>query len=196
MEKKSVQDRNLAQFFKHMQHVDELALTVLKGHLVLEEQLDRIVSKFLFHPEHLGAANLRFYQKVKVAQCMSLDEHDNSVWELLLSINSLRNHLAHSLEPEKRDQKLDRVKTLFASERDDATTDTSQMRDHEIVALAMAMVLGFLGSFEEEVERFRYWVGTLDSVVNPHRHKPDGHTNKTDEQSGEPEPPTTPDLKI
>ena len=183
MGNENVKDRNLTRFTEQMQHVDELAVTVLKGHLVLEEQLDRIVSKFLFHPKHLDAANLRFHQKAKVAQCMSLDEHDNSVWELLLAINSLRNHLAHSLEPEKRQQRFDRVKTMFDSEHDSSGIETAQMRDHEIVAFAVAMVLGFLSSFEEEVERYRDWVATLDKVVNPHRHGPDAQPKETDEQS-------------
>ena len=46
-----------------MKHIDELALVVLKGHLLLEEQLERILGKFLFHPEYLEGANLRLRKR-------------------------------------------------------------------------------------------------------------------------------------
>ncbi len=34
----------------------------------------------------------------------------------------------------------------------------------------VSLCLGFLDSFEQEVERFRRHVNPLDRVVNPHRH--------------------------
>ena len=41
---------------------------------------------------------------------MSLDEHANSLWELVLAVNGLRNELAHALNSEKRQHKFDRLK--------------------------------------------------------------------------------------
>jgi hypothetical protein len=153
---------------------DELTAVVLKGHLVLEEQLDRIICRFLFHPKHLDDAGLRFHQKVKISQSMSLDGSENSIWNLLLALNALRNNLAHSLEDDKRQSKLNRVLTLFAEESGNAshpTEDDPPLSDHEGVSGAMAMVLGFLSSFEEEVIRFRMAIDTLDKTMNPHRHR-------------------------
>ena len=166
-----VHDRNLKRFTDQMRHIDELALVVLKGHLVLEEQLERILGKFVFHPEYLEGANLRFAQKVALARSVSLDEHANSMWELLLAVNALRNELAHALDSEKRQRKFDRVKSLFMTESDAAAAEVGGCSDHELVASAVALILGFLGSFEEEVVRFKDWVSTLDRVVNPHRHE-------------------------
>src|SRR5690349_1914719 len=91
---REVNTRNLNRLIEQMGHIDELALVVLKGHLLLEEQLERIISKFLLHPEYLERANLRFAQKVALARTMSLDEQENSMWELLLAVNGLRNELA------------------------------------------------------------------------------------------------------
>jgi hypothetical protein len=166
-----VHDRNLKRLTDQMRHIDELALVVLKGHLVLEEQLERILSKFLFHPEYLEKANLRFAQKVALARSISLDEQANSIWELLLAVNALRNELAHALHPEKRQRKFDRVKSLYIAERDASASEVGGCPDHELAVYAVALILGFLGSFEEEVVRFRDWVSTLDRVVNPHRHE-------------------------
>src|SRR6516165_6996081 len=145
-----VHDRNLQRLTEQMRHIDEFALVVLKGHLVLEEQLERIISKFLFHPECLEAANLRFAQRVALARTMSLDEHDNLMWELLLAVNGLRNELAHALHSEKRQRKLDRVKALYLAESDAPEREIADCPDHELAAYAIALILGFLGACEEE----------------------------------------------
>ena len=42
---------------------------------------------------------------------------------------------------------------------------------HEVLKYAVVVVLGFLSSFEKEVERIRRWVGIMDRLVNPHRHR-------------------------
>src|SRR4051812_28326134 len=105
--------RNTERLSEQMRHIDELALVVLKGHLVLEEQLQRILDTFLFHPEYLDSARFHFAQKVYLARTMSLDEHANPMWDLILAINALRNDLAHALDSVKRQQKLDRVKELY-----------------------------------------------------------------------------------
>jgi hypothetical protein len=101
---------------------------------------------------------------------MSLDEQANSMWDLLLAVNALRNELAHALHPEKRQSKFARVKSLYIAETDVSAAEGDACPDHELAAYAIALILGFLGSFEEEVVRFKDWVSTLDRVVNPHRH--------------------------
>jgi hypothetical protein len=143
---------------------------VLKGHLLIEERLVRITERFVFHPEYMEAARLAFAQRVAVARSMSLDEQNNEMWNLVLAINALRNDFAHGLGSEKRVAKTDRVLTLFralmrSQEPPEASNDPL-MR----LTLAVALSLGFLESFENEVIRFREWVDTLDYVVNPHRH--------------------------
>jgi len=87
------------------QNIDELSQIILKGHLVLEERLTRIIGKFVFHAELVQSAKPRFIQKIEIARSISLDEHGNRMWELFKAINELRNQLAHSLDPERRDLK-------------------------------------------------------------------------------------------
>ena len=138
---------------------------------MLEEQLQRILDIFLFHPQHLEEARLSFAQKVALARSMSLDEHSNSMWQLNLAVNTLRNELAHALGSEKRKNKFDRLKTLYIAERDVTAEEADRSPDHIIASFAISLCLGFLGSFEEEVTRFKSWINNLDHVVNPHRHQ-------------------------
>ena len=51
------------KFEEHLRYVDDTTLIVLKGHLLIEEMLDSIISKFVFHPEFIEKADLRFPQK-------------------------------------------------------------------------------------------------------------------------------------
>ena len=67
------------KFKEHFLYVDAPAQIVLKGHLLIEEALDTILGKFVFHPEHLQNANLRFAQKIDLARSISLAEHNNEM---------------------------------------------------------------------------------------------------------------------
>lgn len=161
-----------AQFMEHFQYVDATAQVVLKGHLLIEETLDTIIGKFVYHPEHLHNANLRFAQKLDVAKSMSLDEHSNEMWELAKGINSLRNELSHSLKSEKRHQKTQRVLELYLKllENKELATQHKQESEELVLMWAISFFLGFLASFEAEVDRFKDFVNALDHTLNPHRH--------------------------
>ena len=160
------------KFTEHFATVDATAQVVLKGHLLIEDALDAILGKFVFHSEHLESANLRFAQKVDLARSMSLDEHNNEMWELVKAINALRNELSHSLKSEKRQQKTRRVIDLYLKLLDNEEVASYHKGESEEIILmwATSFFLGFLSSFEQEVDRFKGLVGALDRVANPHRH--------------------------
>lgn len=160
------------KFKEHFDHVDAIAQVVLKGHLLIEESLDTILSKFVFHPEHLQNANLRFVQKMELARSISMDEKNNEMWELAMAINILRNELSHSLKSEKRHQKTQRIIDLYLklSENVEYTEQHKHESEERVLILAASYILGFLSSFEAEVDRFKSLVGALDVALNPHHH--------------------------
>lgn len=153
--------------------VDDTVVVVLKGHLLVEEMLDAIIGTFVFHSDYLKAANLRFAQKLQIARSMSLDEHDNGMWEIAIRLNSLRNELAHALNSEKRQQKTQALIDAYFAEATEAE-HMALVRDQEetvILAFAASYFLGFLRTFRAEVQRFREFIDGVDAVVNPHRHR-------------------------
>jgi hypothetical protein len=155
------------------QNVDELSQIILKVHLVLEERLTRIIGKFVFHAELVQSAKLRFIQKIEIARSISLDEHGNRMWELFNSINELRNQLAHSLDPERRDLKTQNLRSLYYDicKADPGIGEEKKHDDKVIVSFAITQCFGFLETFEREVDRFKGIVNELDKVFNPHRYK-------------------------
>lgn len=157
--------------------VDETAMVVLKGHLLIEERLDAIISKFVHHGAFIENANLRFPQKVAIARSMSLDEHDNGMWDIPITLNSLRNDLAHALHSPKRAAKTQAVIDAYYREMDDPAHRKmikEGMPEDLVLLFAISFFLGFLSSLQEEVNRFRTYVDALDLVVNANRNKPTG----------------------
>jgi hypothetical protein len=152
--------------------LDPIVHVILKAHLLVEDSLNKIISKFVFHPERLEDARLSFYQRFLLARSMSLDESDNRMWGLIGSLNTLRNDLAHGLESPKRQEKIDAVKKIYFEICADheGIEQERQMGDLEILAFAGTLSVGFLSSFEKELDRYRSHVNMLDKLVNSHRH--------------------------
>lgn len=166
---------------EQFRHVDETAVVVLKGHLLIEEALDTIISKFVHHAAFIEEARLRFAQKIAVARSMSLDEHENGMWDIAIKLNSLRNDLAHALDSPKRAGKTQAVIDLYYREINDPA-HRDMMKDqpeHVVLFHAIGFFLGFLSTFQGEVNRFREHVDALDFIVNPHRRKPTGGPDET-----------------
>lgn len=161
------------KFVEHFQTVDGSAQIILKGHLLVEEALEVIIGKFVFHPEFVEEASLRFPQKINIARSMSLDEHNNEMWQLGLALNSVRNELAHSLKSEKRQRKTQALIDLYLRLLEDNTERHKDDSEEVILMFAVSFFLGFLSSFQNEVQRFRSVVDEMDRIWNPHRHEAD-----------------------
>ena len=157
----------LEHFIKQINDIDELAMVVLKGHLVIEQVLTRIISKYVHHSNYVPG--LTFDNRVRLARSMSLDQADNSMWNLILAVNQLRNKVAHSLESKERQKAYQHLKQAYDVETKDSTRQKVD-EPHYLALMAMGHCLGFLQGFEAEIDRFKEWLGTMDKIVNPHRH--------------------------
>lgn len=80
---------------------DDLVSLVLRGHLVVEELLFAAISVHCQESEHLKTARLRFPQLVALLRALEkVSAVPPSYWTALSELNSLRNALAHILEPQ------------------------------------------------------------------------------------------------
>src|SRR5262249_34301048 len=107
---------SIQRFRAEMANVDVVAQVLLKGHLLLEEAICRIMDQYVFHREHLADARLSFHQKALIARSLCLRKNRFGEWDLLNAINSLRNDLAHRLNSQEREKKLAAVKDIYARE--------------------------------------------------------------------------------
>jgi hypothetical protein len=89
-----------ARLREHLSNNDDLIGVVLRGHLVLEELLFAAVSAHCQEPEHLKEVRLRFPQLVSLLRALEkISAVPSNYWNALLEFNTLRNQLAHRLEP-------------------------------------------------------------------------------------------------
>jgi hypothetical protein len=147
-------------------HVDETAQIVLKGHLLIEESLESIISTFVFHPEFVEMAKLSFAQKLSIARAMSLNEHENEMWEIAAKLNSLRNEIAHKLYSPKRVAKTKALIELYLRLSADMP-ESDTLNEHEervLLSFAVVLFLGFLKGFQAEIDRRRLIDEALQKV--------------------------------
>src|SRR4051794_39815368 len=83
---------------------DETVSVILKGHLLTEEHLNRILSLQFLHPEELSRARFTFAHRLCLVRAQEPTQH--ALWDLIGEVNSLRNKLAHSLSRDERAKKV------------------------------------------------------------------------------------------
>jgi hypothetical protein len=143
---------------------------VLKGHLVIEERITAAIETFVWHPEYIDRARLTFAHKMQLARAMSMDHSENSMWDLIDKLNALRNKLAHSLDGEPRARAMATLREAFKREVSDPARE-ELADDKLLLAGVVSMSLGWVHTFEQEVKRFKHYVGIMDRALNPHRRK-------------------------
>jgi hypothetical protein len=145
---------------------DDEALIVLKGHLVIEE---RITAAIFWHGEFIERARLTFAHKMQLARAISMDHHQNTMWDLIDKLNAVRNKLAHSLDGEPRAKAMTALREAFKREVSHAAKEELEDDVHLLMSV-ISLCLGWTHTFEQEVERFKEYVNMMDRVLNPHRH--------------------------
>ena len=101
-------EENFKRFFKHIA-IDETdrVLVVLKGHLLVEELLREYIKARVTNHKYLDDARLTFHQCLCIARSLSNNNDNSKLWKSIKLLNTLRNKLAHSLEPNDIDNKID-----------------------------------------------------------------------------------------
>jgi hypothetical protein len=150
-----------AQFRKHFEEIDELALAVLKSHLIMESAIDNIIGLIFFHPDLVLDARISFFVKVQMVRAYALHESEMTIWKLVLAISELRNEIAHNLEGKKREKRLAAVRNLYLAEAH------KNYPDHLIVILASTLCTGFLGEMEKDLATLRKHVDALGARSVP-----------------------------
>src|SRR6266542_454222 len=85
----------------------DITLLVLKGHLLLEEQLDFFLEEFARNPSLLQKARLTFLQKLRLMQAFTGLSMRDELSKFVEQANIVRNQLAHSAEVGELDLKVD-----------------------------------------------------------------------------------------
>ena len=91
------------EWVEYLRHLPEdigypIEVLVLRGHILIERQLTRLIESQLPNPGALNLEQMRFSSKLRLAEALCGHQIHNWVWEALRSVNNLRNSLAHKLD--------------------------------------------------------------------------------------------------
>ena len=86
-------------FLATLPHGKDTELVLLKGHLLIEEQIRLIVRRRLRNPDVLAEANSRLdtHQAIQLARAFFPPDHIPEIWSAAVKLNKLRNDIAHNL---------------------------------------------------------------------------------------------------
>jgi hypothetical protein len=156
--------------FSALASIKEFDLLILKGHLLIEECLTKIIYEFIFHRKFIEKIQLNFYSKVMFARSMSLSQQNNSTWTIVSNINELRNKIAHSLSSEDTKKAMEKLQNSFNEEANKQGVKQKGWEDGASLIGAnrvMAYCVGFLESHLEEVKQFKKIVKIMDQYYHP-----------------------------
>jgi len=79
----------LIRFMEHLPRNGDVELTTLKCHLLIEELLNKIISKNAASPKYIGQADLRFIQKMYLARAFAKTGIEPWVWGAIKKLNKI-----------------------------------------------------------------------------------------------------------
>jgi hypothetical protein len=163
------------KFTDEVRDVDGVAQIVLKGHLVMEGLMTEAIETFCLHGEFIETARLQMHQKISICRAISTSDQSNRMWDLVSSVNSLRNALSHSLDPDHRSKAIQRVREIYEEQfKQMPNSDKGIPKNIEkdippdlaLCLYAIAVCLGYLHAHVEEVRRFKSLVLEIDRAMN------------------------------
>jgi len=134
------------QVFGHLREFSHIAL---KGHLLVEESLDRIIARHCRAASVLDEVDMSFYVKAKLATALVGDSHYGVLWDLVWKLHLIRVEIAQKVESPRASQLIREfveAKSRWASEPRQAVTNDDQLRSR--FADSIAHVLGVLADVE------------------------------------------------
>lgn len=97
---KKKSQKSVLRVYKHLYELNDTSLIILKGHLLVEEEINELLDVLLNKPIALKNGDFNFFQKFCILQAVIDPQYlSQKDWQAIKQLNNLRNKLAHNLEP-------------------------------------------------------------------------------------------------
>lgn len=92
-----ITDEQVADFKRFVELLprEDITLIILKGHLLIEEQLWKVISSRLRKPGALRDSRITSYQAICLAEAFCPEDKD--LWQSAKKLNKIRNEIAHNV---------------------------------------------------------------------------------------------------
>ena len=129
------------KFYKLLPRGADASLLILKLHLLVEEQVRAFVDERVSKPESLLEAKLECHQAICLAEALSSEEIHPNIWEAARKLNTLRNLIAHSLEPKGIIDRMEAISSLIGAPRSPHAVDSKARQTAAVERLSFAVSL-------------------------------------------------------
>ena len=93
-----------------------LEVVVLRGHLLIEEELKALLRKRFERPEAYDTRRTRFSEATRLVEALYGTRLPEWEWKAIREVNVVRNSLAHVLEDETVEARIRRLFKVFADQ--------------------------------------------------------------------------------
>jgi hypothetical protein len=160
-------DRYYRDLSEHLKQFDELANMMLRAHIIVEADLDKVMRATFFYPEYI-TGRLQFERKAQIARAMALRTQNTQVWETMKAVNDLRNEVAHGHSLERRQARVEQLRRAVLKHlKPDMVEEYRIADDREIAIMGCALCSGFLGLLEDQLWGMRDCLNQVDEQLFP-----------------------------
>ena len=130
----------LERLVAHLPSDADPTLTILKGHLLVEEVIASTVGHYCAVPNRLGD-RLGFAIKLRLAEALTGFAKAEPVWKACAALNDLRNKVAHQIEHPEFAAKVGKfIRAARAVDVQDAMSDASVSHVSELARAILALI--------------------------------------------------------
>ena len=136
---------------------NDVALVVLKGHLLLEEGVNHVLVALVPNPEAIESANLRFHQKLCLIRALIPGGGQVTVFPELDAaekLNTLRNRLAHHLDYPQIEAQVKDFLLLCEAPKDPEVPDDPETEAEPLIRRLRRALAFLCGGFAGMVRAF------------------------------------------
>ena len=144
-------DDELDQYRQFLRGEERLAVTILKGQLVLESLLTDILESLGDRSGSLAEAANTFHRKWLIAKSFAGANAADPAWQLVRAINRLRNHIAHDLRAESTEAQVAEIAAALKLRDPVAFGLIPEPTDKcQVVSHTVSFLIGFLQAYRRE----------------------------------------------
>jgi hypothetical protein len=112
---------------------------------------------------------------IPVCRAISTSDHNNNMWDLVSSVNTVRNALSHSLDANRRSKAIQNLRAIYEHQFKDMPNATNGIpnniekeipADTALCLYAISSSLGYLHAHLAEVKRLKSIIIGIDTVMN------------------------------
>ena len=148
-----VQQR-IAEIRQRNENMNALTLSILRNHLEAEQIMNDYITTNGVSKRKLR--RMKFSDKMEKCKVFAKDERDEPWWGILNAANSLRNTIAHNLDPDKIDRRMTDLKEKYlATMTPENAAAIEDEPDDYIAMVACSTCGGFIATLESRIKGAR-----------------------------------------